>query len=89
MHPEIRRFVQRSTGNYGKVKLVLQKGRYLVESPFPEVLRKLLKVTGFACHTVASVLYYCYTARFKLCTDGRVAMRSAPMYSTVNTQCAR
>nr|GEV95403.1 DNA repair helicase XPB1 [Tanacetum cinerariifolium] len=28
--------------NYGKVKLVLKKNRYLVESPFPEVLKRLL-----------------------------------------------
>nr|GEW44914.1 homolog of Xeroderma pigmentosum complementation group B 2 [Tanacetum cinerariifolium] len=31
-----------STTNYGKVKLVLNKNRYLVESPFPEVLKRLL-----------------------------------------------
>nr|XP_043606022.1 general transcription and DNA repair factor IIH helicase subunit XPB1-like [Erigeron canadensis] len=34
-------FIHASTANYGKVKLVLKKNRYLVESPFPEVLKKL------------------------------------------------
>ncbi|XP_015571084.1 general transcription and DNA repair factor IIH helicase subunit XPB1 isoform X1 [Ricinus communis] len=36
-------FIHGSTANYGKVKLVLKKNRYLVESPFPEVLKRLLK----------------------------------------------
>ncbi|CAI9099949.1 OLC1v1036850C1 [Oldenlandia corymbosa var. corymbosa] len=36
-------FIHQSTANYGKVKLVLKKNRYLVESPFPEVLQKLLQ----------------------------------------------
>ncbi|KAK2664121.1 hypothetical protein Ddye_002695 [Dipteronia dyeriana] len=36
-------FIHSSTSNYGKVKLVLKKNRYFVESPFPEVLKKLLK----------------------------------------------
>ncbi|GMQ05510.1 hypothetical protein CsSME_00050506 [Camellia sinensis var. sinensis] len=36
-------FIHASTANYGKVKLVLKKNRYLVESPFPEVLKRLLK----------------------------------------------
>lgn len=36
-------FIQASTANYGKVKLVLKKNRYFIESPFPEVLKKLLK----------------------------------------------
>ncbi len=34
---EIIDFIRGSTLNYGKVKLVLQKNRYFVESPFPEV----------------------------------------------------
>lgn len=29
-------FIYASTSNYGKVKLVLKKNRYFVESPFPE-----------------------------------------------------
>lgn len=29
-------FIYGSTSNYGKVKLVLKKNRYFVESPFPE-----------------------------------------------------
>lgn len=36
-------FIHASTANYGKVKLVLKKNRYLVESPFPEVLKELLR----------------------------------------------
>ncbi|XP_062029090.1 general transcription and DNA repair factor IIH helicase subunit XPB1 [Rosa rugosa] len=36
-------FIHGSTANYGKVKLVLKKNRYYVESPFPEVLKKLLR----------------------------------------------
>ncbi|KAM7525782.1 hypothetical protein LguiA_015684 [Lonicera macranthoides] len=36
-------FIHGSTANYGKVKLVLKKNRYFVESPFPEVLKKLLQ----------------------------------------------
>ncbi|KAK1303540.1 DNA repair helicase XPB1 [Acorus calamus] len=36
-------FIHASTANYGKVKLVLKKNRYFVESPFPEVLRTLLR----------------------------------------------
>lgn len=40
--PDIVAFVRDSTQNYGKVKLVLQKNRFFVESPFPAVLRELL-----------------------------------------------
>lgn len=36
-------FIHGSTANYGKVKLVLKKNRYFIESPFREVLKKLLK----------------------------------------------
>ncbi|XP_058084749.1 general transcription and DNA repair factor IIH helicase subunit XPB1-like [Magnolia sinica] len=36
-------FIYASTSNYGKVKLVLKKNRYFVESQFPEVLKKLLR----------------------------------------------
>ncbi|XP_030474945.2 general transcription and DNA repair factor IIH helicase subunit XPB1 [Syzygium oleosum] len=36
-------FIHASTANYGKVKLVLKKNRYFIESPFPEVLKKLLR----------------------------------------------
>ena len=38
-------FIQESTGNYGKVKLVLQRNKYFVESPHPAILHKLLKVS--------------------------------------------
>ncbi|XP_050228218.1 general transcription and DNA repair factor IIH helicase subunit XPB1 [Mercurialis annua] len=40
---EMIEFIHGSTANYGKVKLVLKKNRYLVESPFPEVLKRLLQ----------------------------------------------
>ncbi|BBN05177.1 DNA excision repair protein ERCC-3 [Marchantia polymorpha subsp. ruderalis] len=43
LHKEIIDFIRDSTLNYGKVKLVLQKNRYFVESPMPEVLQKLLR----------------------------------------------
>ncbi|XP_010934928.1 general transcription and DNA repair factor IIH helicase/translocase subunit XPB1 isoform X2 [Elaeis guineensis] len=36
-------FIHASTANYGKVKLVLKKNRYFVESPIPEVLKTLLR----------------------------------------------
>ncbi|PKA66278.1 DNA repair helicase XPB1 [Apostasia shenzhenica] len=36
-------FIHASTANYGKVKLVLKKNRYFIESPFPGVLKTLLK----------------------------------------------
>ncbi|XP_020593007.1 DNA repair helicase XPB1-like isoform X2 [Phalaenopsis equestris] len=36
-------FIHGSTANYGKVKLVLKKNRYFIESQFPEVLKTLLK----------------------------------------------
>ena len=35
--------IRTATKNYGKVKLVLQRNRYLVESASPEVLEMLLK----------------------------------------------
>lgn len=41
--PEMITFIHGSTANYGKVKLVLKKNRYFVESPFPEVLKTLLR----------------------------------------------
>ena len=41
---EIRTFIQDSTGNYGKVKLVLHRNKFWVESPYPDILRMLLKV---------------------------------------------
>ncbi|XP_009587460.1 general transcription and DNA repair factor IIH helicase/translocase subunit XPB1-like [Nicotiana tomentosiformis] len=39
---EVVDFIQASTSNYGKVKLVLKQNRYLIESPYAEVLEKLL-----------------------------------------------
>ncbi|KAF5753363.1 putative DNA helicase chromatin remodeling SNF2 family [Helianthus annuus] len=40
---EMIEFIHASTANYGKVKLVLKKNRYLVESPFPEARQLVLK----------------------------------------------
>jgi hypothetical protein len=40
---EIRAFVRESTGNYGKVKLVLHRNKFWVESGHPDILRALLK----------------------------------------------
>lgn len=41
---KIKEFIQESTGNYGKAKLVLQKNKFFVESAYPDVLKILLKV---------------------------------------------
>ncbi|PKU76852.1 DNA repair helicase XPB1 [Dendrobium catenatum] len=55
-------FIHGSTANYGKVKLVLKKNRYFIESPFPEVLKTLLKddviSKGRISLEVSSFLYY-------------------------------
>ncbi|GAB4818176.1 hypothetical protein N2152v2_005222 [Parachlorella kessleri] len=40
---EVKDFVRASTENYGKVKLVLQRNKFFVESPYPDILKKLLK----------------------------------------------
>lgn len=39
---EIHEFVEACTANYGKVKLVLQRNRFFLESPDPRILRELL-----------------------------------------------
>lgn len=44
---KIKEFIQESTGNYGKAKLVLQKNKFFVESPYPDVLKVLLKARFF------------------------------------------
>lgn len=41
--PGIDEFIRLCTLSYGKVKLVLKQNRYFIESPFPEILQKLLK----------------------------------------------
>lgn len=41
--PGICEFIQNCTLSYGKVKLVLKKNRYYVESDFPDVIQKLVK----------------------------------------------
>lgn len=40
-------FIYSSTSNYGKVKLVLKKNRYFVESPFPEASSALCGLVEF------------------------------------------
>ncbi|QHO02034.1 general transcription and DNA repair factor IIH helicase/translocase subunit XPB1-like isoform X2 [Arachis hypogaea] len=40
---EMIKFIHDSTANYGKVKPVLKKNSYFVESPVPEVLKTLLR----------------------------------------------
>ena len=40
---EIHDFVNQCTANYGKVKLVLQRNKFFLESPEPRILRELLK----------------------------------------------
>ena len=43
---DIMDFIEESTGNYGKVKLVLQRNKYFVESPHPAILHRLLKASS-------------------------------------------
>lgn len=52
---EILTFIRASTLNYGKVKLVLQKNRYFVESPHPEVILIVpdIKVSSCTCHAMS------------------------------------
>ncbi|GBG62934.1 hypothetical protein CBR_g34305 [Chara braunii] len=40
---DIVEFIRQSTTNYGKVKLVLQKNRFFVESQIPHILKRLLQ----------------------------------------------
>lgn len=51
---EIIDFIHGSTANYGKVKLVLKKNRYFVESPFPEVVSLDLYIKEL-------LLLYCFS----------------------------
>jgi hypothetical protein len=53
---DIKTFIRRATGNYGKVKLVLQRNRFFVESPFPDVLQRLLKVQNSPCYASPTLL---------------------------------
>lgn len=56
--PEMINFIHGSTANYGKVKLVLKKNRYFVESPFPEVRNFLLVQLLYSIRI--SFLYYLF-----------------------------
>ena len=48
------RFIEESTQNSGKVKLVLHKSKFYVESPFPQVLHTLLRDATVAKARVAT-----------------------------------
>lgn len=45
-------FIYASTSNYGKVKLVLKKNRYFVESPYPEASMTILCFFVPALHLI-------------------------------------
>lgn len=55
-------FIHGSTANYGKVKLVLKKNRYFIESPFPEVcyLLNCRFQVVFACPIFNSCFVACF-----------------------------
>ncbi|KAK4724247.1 hypothetical protein R3W88_027026 [Solanum pinnatisectum] len=56
---EVVNFIQSSTSNYGKVKLVLKKNRsmtYFIESPYPLVLKTLLKDDVISRARIASTI---------------------------------
>ncbi|XP_061355309.1 general transcription and DNA repair factor IIH helicase subunit XPB1-like isoform X2 [Gastrolobium bilobum] len=55
---EMIKFIHDSTANYGKVKLVLKKNRYFVESPFPEVLKTLLRDEAISRARITSECYH-------------------------------
>ena len=62
---DIKAFIRNSTGNYGKAKLVLQKNKFFVESPYPEVLKILLKVNLYPLHHPFPSLFL--PNQFELC----------------------
>lgn len=68
-------FINASTENYGKVKLVLKKNRYFVKSPFPEALKKLLKD-----HVIAQA---------RICQEGcrQCRINSSSYFFKINTNC--
>lgn len=49
-------FIRACTLSYGKAKLVLKHNKHYIESPFPEVLRELLK-NSTVRRTIAIILY--------------------------------
>ncbi|EAL67966.1 transcription factor IIH subunit [Dictyostelium discoideum AX4] len=53
---EVEQFVRQCTQSYGKVKLVLQKNKYFVESAYPEVLEFLLKDSSIATARIKPTL---------------------------------
>lgn len=56
--PEMINFIHGSTANYGKVKLVLKKNRYFVESPFPEVRHFLLLQLLYSISIRFCIIYF-------------------------------
>jgi len=52
IHRAVERFVRLCTTGYGKVKLVLERSRYYVESSYPSVLRLLASHPGIAAARV-------------------------------------
>ncbi|XP_028551962.1 general transcription and DNA repair factor IIH helicase subunit XPB1 isoform X1 [Dendrobium catenatum] len=56
-------FIHGSTANYGKVKLVLKKNRYFIESPFPEVI--LIVFVSFFSSFGCMLQFNCTTTMFK------------------------
>ncbi|EGC39840.1 hypothetical protein DICPUDRAFT_96425 [Dictyostelium purpureum] len=53
---EVEQFIRQCTQSYGKVKLVLQKNKYFVESAYPEVLEFLLKDSTIASSRIKPTL---------------------------------
>ena len=42
LHDDVKNFIRSATENYGKVKLVLYKNQFYVESPYKQILETLL-----------------------------------------------
>lgn len=61
---DLKKFIKASTGNYGKAKMVLQKNKFYVESPYPEVLDILLKVRLLSSLRVSHRIRYFFLGIF-------------------------
>jgi DNA excision repair protein ERCC-3 len=53
---EVASFIRDCTVSYAKVKLVLKRNSYFIESPFPDILRKLLKDETIAQAKISSTV---------------------------------
>ncbi len=62
----IKDFIRSCTRSYGKVKLLLQRNRYFVESAYPEVFAKLLDDAVISASRAKSQVRY-LNYRFMLC----------------------